>query len=79
MNVLRAEEVYAEARDRQARLPRSSFEGSRELAGLPRRGQPTGRNLARKAMASPHAEFLECLFFYYRAAERSTRGDSILR
>lgn len=78
MNVLHAEEVYEEAQERQARLTRSFFEGSRELAGLVRRGQPAGRDPAQEGSANPYAEFLECLFFYYRAdaraAERSTRG-----
>ncbi len=83
MNALRTQEVYAEAQERQARLTRSFFEGSQELAGLDRRGQPAGRNLAGQGPTNPYAEFLECLFFYYRedvrAAERSTGGTGVLR
>ncbi len=76
------EEVYAEAQERQARLTRSFFEGSRELLEKAQRGQPISENLAWEGSANPYAEFLECLFFYHRedarAAERSTGGAGVL-
>ncbi len=77
MNAPRAkEEVYAEAQERQARLTRSFFEGSQELAGLDRRRQPTRRNLAWEGVVNPYAEFLECLFFYYRADARAAESGT---
>ena len=84
MNSPRAEEgVYAEAQERQVQLTRSFFEASQELVEQTRRGRPAGRNLAREGSANPYAEFLECLFFYYRedarAAQRSTGGGGVLR
>jgi hypothetical protein len=83
-NVPRAEEVYAEAQEREARLTRSFFEGSRKLVELAGRGRPSGRDLFREGLANPYAEFLECLFLFYyrtgaRTAERSTGGSGVQR
>jgi hypothetical protein len=69
-----------EAQERQARLTRSFFEGSRELAGLLGRGQPSGRALTREGSVSPYVGFVECLFsFYCRAGARVAEGSSVPR
>jgi hypothetical protein len=82
VDVSRAEEVYAEAQERQVRLTQSFFEGSWEPAGLAGTGRASGRDLARGSLANPYAGFLGCLcFFYYRTgartAERSPGGSGV--
>ena len=79
VDALHAEELYAQALGRQARLTRSFFEAaSQELVEhqARRRRQPAGRNFAREGSEKPYEEFLECLLFYYREDARAAERRS---